>query len=361
MKYKYLDILLEAVDKGYVTTQKHPYLPLVIYNYTRLCQFEKMWNPATLSARGLILDTNGNFVAKGLDKFFNYEELGNNPLPNSFEYVYRQEKADGSFGIIFYYQNEWVVATRGSFQSEQAIKALDIMKKYNPDKWIKDFIYLTEIIYPSNRIVVNYDRDEKLLFISTLDKNGDELNWATTKAILNSNGISEDNLVKTTLLDKLTIDDVKKSQLEDLPNMEGYVYRFYPNGERFKSKFPTYVEKHKILTNISNIDIWNLLKDGKDPLTLLDEIPDELDNWLKSELLVITSEYQSIENDVLSIFNSMNLNVDKKEFAFQVFKFNKRVQPLLFRLYDKKDYSDIIWTMIKPKYKTPWMNEDCTL
>lgn len=147
MKYKYLDILLEAVDKGYVTTQKHPYLPLVIYNYTRLCQFEKMWNPATLSARGLILDIEGNFVAKGLDKFFNYEELGNNPIPN-FEYVYRQEKADGSFGIIFYYKNEWVIATRGSFQSEQAIRAKEIFfKKYPVDKLSKELIYLVEIIY----------------------------------------------------------------------------------------------------------------------------------------------------------------------------------------------------------------------
>jgi RNA ligase len=358
MKYKYLDILLEAVDKGYVTTQKHPYLPLVIYNYTRLCQFEKIWNPATLSARGLILDREGNFVAKGLDKFFNYEELGNTPLPNSFEYVYRQEKADGSFGIIFYYQNEWVVATRGSFQSEQAIKALDILKKYNPDKWIKDVIYLVEILYKSNRIVVDYGDDEKFIFLSSLDKEGKELNWDTTKSILYSNGILEDDLVKTTLLDKLSIEDVKKSQAEDLPNMEGYVYRFYPSGERFKAKFPTYVEKHKIITGISNLDIWNLLKDGKDPLTLLDEIPDEIDNWLRTELKSMTDEYQSFENNVLSIFNTLNSKVDKKEFAFQVLNLDKKIRPILFRIYDKKDYSDIIWDLVKPKYKTPWRGND---
>lgn len=354
MKYKYLDILLEAVDNGYVTTQKHPYLPLVIYNYTRLCQFEKMWNPATLSARGLILDTNGNFVAKGLDKFFNYEELSNIPLPN-FEYVYRQEKADGSFGIIFYYQNEWIVSTRGSFQSEQAIKALDILKnRYNPDKWIKDIIYLVEILYSQNRIVVNYGNDEKFIFLSTLDNEGNELNWDTTKSILHSNGILIDDLVKTTLLENLSIDNVKKSQAEDLPNMEGYVYRFYPSGERFKAKFPTYVEKHKILTNISNLDIWNLLKDGRDPLTLLDEIPDEIDNWLRTELKSLTDEYQLIENNALSIFNTLNSKVDKKDFALQVLNLDKKIRPILFRIYDKKDYSDIIWVIIKPKHKTPW-------
>lgn len=355
MKYKYLDILLEAVDKGYVTTQKHPYLPLFIYNYTRLCQFEKMWNPATLSARGLILDTHGNFVAKGLDKFFNYEELGNNPLPNSFEYVYRQEKADGSFGIIFYYQGEWVVATRGSFQSDQAIKALDILKnRYNPNRWIKDIIYLVEIIYDKNRIVVDYQGEEKFIFLSTLSKDGEELNWATTTTILHSNEIPFTDLVKTDMLNHLTIDDVKKSQADDLPNMEGYVYRFYPSGERFKAKFPTYVEKHKILTNISNLDIWNLFKDGKDPLTLLDEIPDEIDNWLRNEVKSMTDEYQSFENNALSIFNTLNSNVDKKEFALQVLNLDKKIRPILFRMYDKKDYSDIIWGVIKPKYKTPW-------
>jgi len=355
MKYKYLNILLEAVDKGYVTTQKHPTLPLVIYNYTRLCQFEKMWNPATLAARGLILDTEGNFVAKGLDKFFNYEELGNSPLPEKFDYVYRQEKADGSFGIIFYYRNEWIVSTRGSFQSEQAIKALEILKtRYNPDKWIKEVIYLVEIIYKTNRIVVSYGDDEKFIFLSALAKDGNELNWSTTKAILHSNGINESDLVKTTLLDTLSIDDVKKVQTEDLPNMEGYVYRFYPGGERFKAKFPTYVEKHKVLTNISNLDIWKLLKEGKDPLTLLDEIPDEIDNWLRSELQDLTHQYQILENKSLDLFNALNSKVDKKEFAIQVLKIDKKFRPILFRIFEGKDYSDIIWAQVKPKWKTPW-------
>lgn len=211
----------------------------------------------------------------------------------------------------------------------------------------------------SNRIVVDYKGEEKLIFLSILNKE-DELEWSETLDILEKSNISD--YTKTTLLNKLSIDDVKSSQLEDLYNMEGYVYRFYPTGDRFKAKFPSYVEKHKILTNISNIDVWNLLKDGKDPLTLLDEIPDEIDNWLRSELLKITTHYQTIENDVLSIFNSMNLNVDKKEFAYQVFKFNKRIQPILFKLFDKKDYSDVIWNMVKPEYKTPWSeNETCTL
>lgn len=355
MKYKYLDLLLENVSRGYVTTQKHPSLPLVIYNYTRLCQFEKMWNPATLTARGLILDTQGNFVAKGLNKFFNYEELGDISMPEKFDHVYRQEKADGSFGIIFYYQNDWIIATRGSFQSEQAIKALDILKtRYNPTKWMKDIIYLVEIIYPTNRIVINYAGEEKFIFLSSLDKDGNELNWSTTKSILLNNGINESDLVKTELLTTLSIEDVKKFQLEDLPNMEGYVYRFYPSNDRFKSKFPTYIEKHKIVTNISNIDIWNLLKDGKDPLTLLDEIPDEIDNWLRSELKDLTTQYQALENKALDLFNTLNSKVDKKEFAMQALKMDKNFRPILFRIFEKKDYSEIIWVQIKPRWKTPW-------
>ena len=38
------------------------------------------------------------------------------------------EKMDGSLGILFNYQDEWILATRGSFTSPQAIKGTEILK-----------------------------------------------------------------------------------------------------------------------------------------------------------------------------------------------------------------------------------------
>jgi RNA ligase len=42
------------------------------------------------------------------------------------------EKMDGSLGIVFWYRGQWVVATRGSFTSDQANKAREILKNTIP-------------------------------------------------------------------------------------------------------------------------------------------------------------------------------------------------------------------------------------
>src|SRR5690606_35962873 len=109
---------------------------IVILNYTELTTFEKRWNKYTMSARGLILDLSHiidtgkiYILAKPFDKFPNY---GTNEIDgyeddidfNEIESV--MEKMDGSLGISYFFDNEIHFATRGSFTSEQAIKAKEI-------------------------------------------------------------------------------------------------------------------------------------------------------------------------------------------------------------------------------------------
>lgn len=69
-------LLLKMLEEGYIVTQKHDTLDLHLYNYTRKCTYEKMWNEVTLRCRGLILDKDYNIVSLPLEKFFNYEEYG---------------------------------------------------------------------------------------------------------------------------------------------------------------------------------------------------------------------------------------------------------------------------------------------
>ena len=114
--------LQKLISDGYVNVQKHPKYDLLIYNYSHKCQFDQKWNEITKLCRGLILDKDYNIITRPFTKFFNYEELDSNFIPwASSDYVYVQEKIDGSLGILFYY-NEWILATRGSFTSDQAIR-----------------------------------------------------------------------------------------------------------------------------------------------------------------------------------------------------------------------------------------------
>ncbi len=194
MRYD-LSILNSYIDEGWIVKQDHPTLPLSIYNYSRTCQYEKKWDDITLNCRGLILDKEGNVIASSFAKFFNYEELLRpNQIPEKGDYVYVQEKVDGSLGTLFYYNNEWHLATKGSFISEQAIKGMEIIKsKYNLRAFETNTAYICEIIYPENRIVVDYNGEEKVVFLSATI-NGEEVHWTTAKAIFNMSGIPEEDL-----------------------------------------------------------------------------------------------------------------------------------------------------------------------
>ena len=64
---------------------------------------------------------------------------------------------------------------------------------------------------------------------------------------------------------------------------EGYVIKF-KNGFRMKIKGDEYVRLHKILTNISNRDIWEYLKDNKPFDELLEKVPDEFNDWVKTTI-----------------------------------------------------------------------------
>jgi len=93
-----LEILNQYVKDGWVERNDHPSLPISIYNYSRKTQYEGKWDDITLKTRGLVLDNEGNVVAKAFDKFFNYEELVGNKwveskIPNEPFEVF--EKMDG--------------------------------------------------------------------------------------------------------------------------------------------------------------------------------------------------------------------------------------------------------------------------
>ena len=140
-----LEILNRYHGDGWLIKQTHPTLDLTIWNYSPRVQYERQWDDITIQCRGLVTNSKGEIVARPFKKFFNYEEHKPEDLPNEEFVVY--EKMDGSLGILFYYENEWILATRGSFTSEQSIKGTEMLKKYPLEKLDRNNTYLFEIIY----------------------------------------------------------------------------------------------------------------------------------------------------------------------------------------------------------------------
>jgi RNA ligase len=156
-----LDLIKKRVEEGYISVQKHPEADLFIYNYTPAASYGRVWDAATLNCRGLILDGEGNVVARPFVVM---------------------DKMDGSLGIMYPGPaNVPAIATRGSFTSDQAIHATGVLWTKYAD-WVEEIKYtywestntfLFEIIYPSNRIVVNYkDTDDLILLAIIGNKTG---------------------------------------------------------------------------------------------------------------------------------------------------------------------------------------------
>jgi len=70
MKYDLVRINKYIAD-GLIVKQDHPEYPISIYNYSRTCQYDGKWDDLTIECRGLVLDREGNVMAKSFPKFFN--------------------------------------------------------------------------------------------------------------------------------------------------------------------------------------------------------------------------------------------------------------------------------------------------
>jgi RNA ligase len=115
----------ELIAQGYITKRKHPEEDLFILNYTSKTQYERVWNEFTEQCRGLIVDSSMTIRSRCFRKFFNYDEVSsqvNKRISDGVKFdVF--EKMDGSLGILYWIKDKPFIATRGSFESDQAIKA----------------------------------------------------------------------------------------------------------------------------------------------------------------------------------------------------------------------------------------------
>jgi RNA ligase len=298
------------------------------------------------------LDKDGNVIAKSFDKFFNLEEHSTEEIPNEDFEVY--EKLDGSLGILFWYQGKWILASKGSFVSEQALKGKQILNsKYNVEPIPKGYTTLLEIIYPENRIVCNYADDEVLVVLSMISNaSGKELDYDSLLKINEETGLP--------VVKKYDgIEDYKTLKNLISKDREGYVVRFR-NGFRVKIKGEEYVRLHRILTEFSNVDIWEYLKDNKNLDELLDRVPDEFDSWVRNTIKDIKTEYEKLDNEYKWIFKVlMRSPQSESKKGFAEHAKNYKHSGILFKMFEDKEYSHYIWKQIRPIYSKPfWQKEE---
>jgi len=399
-----LEILQKYHTDGLLHKQTHPTLDLTIWNYSPKVQYEKLWDDITLQCRGLVTNSKGEIVARPFKKFFNYEEHKPEDIPNEDYVVY--EKMDGSLGILFYYKEEltderryniwfnnnyetgmerffdpnnlpdfenpyyeptpktkgeWILATRGSFTSPQAIKGKEILDRHDISALRKDNTYLFEIIYPENRIVVDYGDEEKLVVIGGIHTETGEEIPDSSLFWMQDAGFE----VVTTYKTWGEGYDLLKEEISK--DREGYVIRF-KNGFRMKIKGEEYKRLHKILTNISNRDIWEYLKDNKPFDELLEKVPDEFNDWVKTTIRDLKYACYQLRERAGKLhdgfrygkFGDRDPEPSKKEFAEFVNKQQKVLHAIMFAMWNgnNEKVDDIIWKIVKPEYSKPFKKDE---
>lgn len=338
-----LSIFKNLISSGLITGRLHPKNKLIIYNYTAKAQYKKQWTKEIMQCRGLICDLDGEIIARPFEKFFNIEEY-NHSLPDEKFEIY--EKLDGSLGILYFLEEIPYIASRGSFDSPQAIKGTSMLHeqyKNSVSKLNKDKTYLFEIIYPDNKFVVDYKKESFLALLAVID----------TKT-----GI-EENLERYEDLGFPIVRKFKANKLEELkklnlPNKEGFVVKF-DDGLRLKIKFENYIELHAVISKISNISIWQMLKDNTPFEEMLNNAPDELYDWITEHRNTFLDEYKNIESVALEdhkfIVENNDTN-DRKEIARLIS--NTNYPKLVFAILDNKNYQEKIWKMLEPREKLPF-------
>lgn len=333
------EVIKPYIEKGLISEQVHPEDSDVrIFNYTQATQFGKAWDEITTQCRGLILNIKtGEILARPFPKFFNYGEHLEKGFPLPGEEPIITEKLDGSLGIMYTLNHKTWIATRGSFTSDQAIWATNWWRENKgSEPYGNEFTHLFEIIYPANKIVVDYDF-EGLVHIASIET-------ATGKQVL-------DEIMPVRKVKIYPSSDWVNLEKLDTPNSEGFVVFFPKANLRLKIKFAEYVRLHKIVTGLSEIGIWEMLKDGKDLKPLIEKVPDEFFKWVHNVSIDLLNRFDVIANEAEKLFEDVRRLPTRKDQALAIQKYGPKYSGIVFSFLDGKSPDKIIWKMLRPHGK----------
>jgi len=371
-KYINLNELACRLVEGTVAKRLHPRWPLAILNYTQTAMGRTHDDETLRLCRGLIYNTETmEIVARPPEAFFNvnderYPETQVENLPKDCR-VEITEKMDGSLGIIYQYQNNLPeVATRGSFESEQAKWATSYLQGRLPSginlTANSHYTYIVEIIYPGNQIVVDYGAKSDLTLLAVINtETGEEFAHEPLTGIAEHLGLP---LVK--LYDKAPCQCVAENE----KNREGYVSKFFMHDgsvRRVKIKFEDYRTAHKAMFGMNTRDVWAMARDsGWIPEASLSLCSLDFQNWFTSNYLKFRADFVERKRRVLSlvakihemeVYRLESLDDPRIEYACKWTRkssadfLTRNAGDLFsacFSCYDGKDYEAVIWKTLRP-------------
>jgi len=339
-----LALLDQMVEEGYIRVQTHPeHADLRLLNYSEKTQFERKWNDVTRISRGLIYDqATLEVLARPFSKIHNWNEAEAPRITENAPLYSWSNKWDGSLGIVYPLPDGTLsVATRGSFVSEQAIKASNML--HHSAELMFDSIVaissgytpLFEIVFPDNRIVVSYGDAEALIPLGSI-------------AIADGAYVPDPSFDFTVKTFYELVMDLSR------PNAEGWVAWLSPY-KAVKIKQAGYVELHRIVTGLNRKAVWRTLRDGTFRENVV-HLPDELYKWAEEVAAELLREHAAIKQEALdwkrAVVSALPMpTYERKDKALWIIKNieNPAMRGLVFLLLDGQSLDEKVWTMIEPR------------
>lgn len=288
-----LDDLKAECARGNIKARVHPHDPeVVLYNYTQKAQYDGSWTPAICASRGLIL-RGTQHIARPFKKFFNVSEhVGHGDMIPEHTRWELYDKVDGSLGVVYRLGDKWEIATRGSFTSPQSVVAAGMLADLETSVLDPAWTYMFEIVYPENRIVVDYgERKELVLLGATRTESGAEMEYDQLVSVAGLLGTSVVIRIACGIECHKSWSDLQKFIADRYEGTtrtgseaEGFVVRLCGSDgtvTRAKWKYSLYSQLHKTLTYLTNITVWEHLAAGTLD-SLLELMPDETFSAIKT-------------------------------------------------------------------------------
>lgn len=310
---------------------------LAQFNYTSAAQYERRWNFFERVCRGLIINSKtGEIVARPFDKFFNYGERGIFPAGHMVSVT---EKMDGSLGIL-YRDDGYKIATRGSFDSDQALWATNHLGNFDLDDLPDELTLLFEIIYPENRIVIDYGGAETLVLLAVRDRHTGEY-WPFFPDVYTLAQVYGFDIPEIHRFNNAhdILDEARKIDA----NHEGFVVE-YSDGLRLKFKGDRYVELHRLISSLTPKNIVKAMANGTIQ-EIVDVVPDEFLGETMDLITEIKRKVSGIQFAVETVFEKAPKDSRKAfaKYAQEHYFQGRSFAPYLFKRLDNKDYTQMIY------------------
>ena len=252
----------KRIDSGLIRRQWTDDRKLMILNYTQRCSSERAWDEYTCLTRGLILREDGEIHARSFPKFWNLNEHPGpslDSLPDENPVI--TTKMDGYLGLTYLHNGIVRVASRGSFTSEYAQWATDWLHRNNPtviESNGETYTFVFEILHPKRIVVDNSGRHGLVLLAAVHIETGLEVDRTLLEAFGRIYRWPVVDVHPTTNMAEIT----NTAKVLKGVEQEGFVAHYPKSGVRVKVKGEDYCKIHRVVTNLTDLRIWEIMASG---------------------------------------------------------------------------------------------------